>query len=94
MIINPNWTFKELSRNLKRLKKEYIFYLAFFSYHEDLVEVLKQANAYKKNVRTKFYQINIKEWQIDMAWEFMNDYLPYSSIRDTVRRIDRGQKKC
>jgi len=94
MIIDPNWTFSELSKNIKRLKKEYIFYLAFFSYHENDTEKLKRENKYKKATRDMFYAMNLKEWQKDIAWEFMNNYLPYSVIKGTAQRIDRKKKRC
>ena len=93
MVIDPNWSFSELSDNLKRLKKEYIFSLAFFSYRDNLIQNLKKENAYKREVRDMFYQINIKEWQIDMAWEYMNGYVPFTLVCKTARRIDRKRKK-
>lgn len=94
MVIDPNWSFSELSDNLKRLKKEYIFSLAFFSYHDNLIQKLKIENAYKREIRNSFYKINIKEWQIDMAWEYMNGYVPFTLVSSTARRMDRTSKKC
>ncbi len=94
MVIDPNWSFRELSDNLKRLKKEYIFSLAFFSYHDNLIQKLKIENEYKREIRNMFYKINIKEWQIDMAWEYMNGYVPFTLVSSTARRMDRTNKKC
>lgn len=91
MGIDSNWTFKDLVSNIERLKQEYIFFLAFFS-TSNKVESNKVSNLYIKDIRDRFYNINIKEWQIDMCWEYMNDYLTYYDLLHVLSRIDKSKK--
>lgn len=90
MIIVKSWSFKELVDNLKMLKQEYDFCLAFFSLQE---EGTKERKEYRKKVRDMFYAIELKEWQIDIAWEYMNDYIIYPELIHILRIIDKRKKK-
>ena len=93
MVVNSNWTFNEIVDNIKRLKEEYVFFLAFFSLNNDS-ESRKLYNSYIRNIRKTFYEFNIKEWQIDLCWEYMNDYLEYSNLKTVADRfIDKRTKK-
>lgn len=93
MSIDSNWSFKDLVMNVKRLKEEYVFFLAFFSYNND-IESLRLCNIYIKSVRDKFYSINIDDRQIDVAWEYMNDYVCYQDLYYYFTQLDRRRKKC
>ena len=92
MRVDSNWTFRDLVSNIKRLKEEYIFYLAFFSCNDD-VESKRIQNIYIKTIRDSFYKINIDERQIDIAWEYMNDYVTYQDLYYYLSRLDRHKKK-
>ena len=92
MRVDSNWTFRDLVSNIKRLKEEYIFYLAFFSCNDD-VESKRIKNIYIKTIRDSFYKINIDERQIDIAWEYMNDYVTYQDLYYYLSRLDRHKKK-
>ena len=92
MSVNYNWSFKDLVMNIKRLKEEYIFYLAFF-YCDDTIESKRLCNTYIKNIRDLFYKINIKEWQIDLCWEYMNDYIIYPDLLYHVSKLDKKNKR-
>lgn len=92
MSINQDWNFKDLVLNIERLKQEYIFFLAFFSY-SNKVEDKKISNIYIKETRDKFYKLNIKEWQIDLCWEFMNDYITYFDLIHILNRLDKKRGK-
>lgn len=92
MSINQDWNFKDLVLNIERLKQEYIFFLAFFS-SSNKVKDRKVSNLYIKEIRDKFYKINIKEWQIDLCWEFMNNYITYFDLIHVLNRLDRKRKK-
>lgn len=69
LYINTEWTFKEVVDNIKTLKLEYEKILASFSYFE-----LKDKINFKHNTRNSFYSMNLKEWEIDKLWEYMNGY--------------------
>ena len=69
LYINPEWTFKEIVDNIKTLKLEYEKVLASFSYFE-----LKDKVDFERNTRNSFYSMNLKEWEIDKLWEYMNGY--------------------
>lgn len=92
MRVDSNWTFKDLVSNIRRLKEEYIFYLAFFSCNDD-IETKRIQNIYIKTIRDSFYKINIDERQIDIAWEYMNDYVTYQDLFYYLSRLDRHKKK-
>lgn len=93
MRVNSNWSFSELVMNIERLKKEYIFYLAFFSCDNDSIESRKLTNLYIKTIRDTFYNFNIKEWQKDLCWEYMNDYVCYYDLIQVSNRLDKNKKK-
>jgi len=92
MSIDSNWTFNELICNIERLKQEYIFFLAFFS-SSNKIDDKRRTNTYIKEIRDKFYKINIKEWQIDLCWEFMNDYITYFDLIHVLHKLDKKRKK-
>lgn len=83
LILNPNWTFEEAVKNIMALKSQYKEILASFSYYE-----LKDKVIFKRNTRNSFYSMNLKEWEIDKLWEYMNDYeeLPVLIILACRRR--------
>jgi hypothetical protein len=92
MSIDSNWSFNELICNIERLKQEYIFFLAFFS-SSNKIDDKRRTNTYIKEIRDKFYKINIKEWQIDLCWEFMNDYITYFDLIHVLHKLDKKRKK-
>ena len=89
MIVCESWSFKDLVSNIERLKKEYLFYLAFFSYY---YESPKKYYSYIKDIRDKFYKLSIKEWQKDMCWEYMNDYRIFQELVCVCDKLDKKTK--
>ena len=92
MDINSNWSFKELVLNLKMLKREYSFRLAFFSYSNSYYDLVEE-NKYKREIRNKFYSLNFREDLIDRCWEYMNGYYPYYPLMRRIQRIDKNKIK-
>lgn len=92
MSVDCNWSFKDLVYNIKCLKKEYTFYLALFS-SDNSIETKKICNIYVKTIRDQFYKINIDDRQIDIAWEYMNDYVTYQDLFYYFNRLDKFKKK-
>ena len=91
MRVDSDWNFSELLENIRRLKKEYIFYLAFFSSYDDL-ETKRLHNLYIKTIRDMFYNLPIDERKIDVAWEYMNDYVTYQDLF-YYNRLDKRTNK-
>ena len=89
MVIEKSWTIIDLGKELKRLKEEYLFNLAFFSSTIDINIRRKVLNAYIKTVRDQFYALSIKEWQIDKCWEYMNDDVCYNDIYYVMNKIEK-----
>lgn len=85
MKINKSWDLRELVYNLRALKQEYEEVLAFFLSCENY----KERNKYIKETRDNFYSLNLKEWQIDLCWEYMNDYKLFPEIISVFKRIDK-----
>ena len=65
MNINPNWNFKEISRNLRTLRHDYERVLASFSY-------IREENAFILETRNQIYALPIQEFEKDRVWEYMN----------------------
>ena len=86
MNVDSGWNFKELVNNLETLKEEYDSYIAFFLSCSNNNVII---DTYVKYVRNKFYSLNLKEWQIDICWEYMNGDKLYGEILKIIRRIDR-----
>ena len=86
MNIDSSWDFKQLVYNLKMLKREYDFVLAFFLSCNDNVKIV---NEYIRYVRDKLYSLNIKEWQIDICWEYMNGDKPYQEVVRIIKKIEK-----
>ncbi len=91
MDIDNSWDCKELVNNLRTLKQDYDeWVVSFLSCKENI----KIANQYKKYMRNRFYSLNIKEWQIDMCWEYMNGDKLLQDIIKIIKRIDKETYKC
>lgn len=91
MNIDSSWNFKQLVDNLQTLKQDYNEWLASFLSCQNSVKIVNQ---YKKYLRDSFYSLNIKEWQIDMCWEYLNDDKLYFDIVKTMKRMDKATYKC
>ena len=73
--VNPNWTYRESVKHIRALKGEYQRGISSFS----MWQKREWAN-YIRATRNKFYALNLKEWQIDNLWNYMNDNFPYSYL--------------
>lgn len=90
--VNPNWTFRELVKNAKSLKREYVFCLGFFSY-DYTFEELKVKNRIIKETKVKIYSLNMEEWKKDRVWEYMNGYEYLSTLKVILKQLDNRGKK-
>lgn len=75
LVVNKNWTFEETVKNIEALKSQYCDILASFSCYE-----IKDKVKFKRNLRDSFYSMNLKVWEIDKLWEYMNDYEELSTL--------------
>ena len=75
LVVNKNWTFEETVKNIEALKSQYSDILASFSCYE-----IKDKVKFKRNLRDSFYSMNLKTWEIDKLWEYMNDYEELSTL--------------
>ena len=75
LIVNKNWTFEEAVKNIMTLKSQYCDILASFYCYE-----IKDKVNFKRNLRNSFYSMNLKVWEIDKLWEYMNDYEELSTL--------------
>lgn len=90
--IDPRWTFRDLVRNARRLKQDYVFCLTFFSYNYTFEE-LKYRNSIIRELKKNLYALNIEEWKIDKVWEYMNEDLTHALLRMILCQIDKKKKK-
>ena len=81
LIVNKNWTFEETVKNIEALKSQYCDILASFSCYE-----IKDKVKFKRNSRDSFYSMNLKTWEIDKLWEYMNDYEFLYVLKNIAKR--------
>lgn len=81
LIVNKNWTFEEAVKNIMTLKSQYCDILASFSCYE-----IKGKVNFKRNLRNSFYSMNLKVWEIDKLWEYMNDYEEFETLENLIKR--------
>lgn len=81
LVVNKNWTFEEAVKNIEALKSQYCDILASFSCYE-----IKDKVKFKRNLRDSFYSMNLKTWEIDKLWEYMNDYEFLYVLKDIAKR--------
>lgn len=92
MGINQSWDIRDLVSNIKRLKKEYVFYLAFFLY-DYTYEELKTQNNFIRKIKDEIYSLKIEKWQVDKCWEYLNNDINYVELVYLVSRMDKRKKK-
>lgn len=90
--IDPNWTFRDLVKNIKKVKQEYSFCLSFFSY-DYTFEELKYKNNIIRETKRKIYAIDVEEWKKDKIWEYLNGYEYMSTLKYLFSQIDKKDKK-
>ena len=76
LYFNPNWTYKELSLNLRTLRTQYWEVLASFYYFD-----IKKVIAFKQKTRDTIYSYPFKENLKDYAWDYLNynEWIYYSN---------------
>ena len=90
--IDPKWTFRDLVRNARRLKQDYVFCLTFFSYNYTYEE-LKYRNNIIRNIKKNLYALDIEEWKINKIWEYMNGDEYMNTLHYLLSQIDKKEKK-
>lgn len=79
--VNPNWTYRESVEHIRALKGDYERSLSLFSMLET-----KEWASYIRQVRSQFYRLKLKEWQIENLWNYMNNNFPYSYLVRSASR--------
>lgn len=79
--IDPNWSFKEIVRNIRALRNSYEEILCSFSYLE-----LPKKVEFKRNVRNQVYSLDFDEYRKDCIWNYMNHYEYYYVLKAVARR--------
>ena len=82
LCFNPNWSYRELSMNLKTLRILYRQKLASFSYFQtkEMVQKLasfsyfqtKEMVAFKRQIKKTIYSYPFQEFLCNFAWEYLN----------------------
>lgn len=81
MDINKDWNIDEVVLNLEAIRMFYLRSLASFSYFNKplLVE-------FKRNFKNTIYSLNIKLWQKDKIWQFLNGDEAIIYAKDFLRK--------
>lgn len=80
--VNPNWTYREAVEHIRALKDEYQGILSSFSLFQR-----KLWADFIVSTRSKFYQLNLIEWQIENLWNYMNNNFPYHYLVRSAARF-------
>lgn len=88
LYIDPNWDFYQVYLNIRALRSQYEDILRSFSDFQ-----IKQIVKFKYETRDKFYALNIPEWQIDMLWEYMNDFCPITAFLPIIISYKRKNRQ-
>lgn len=75
MRINVLWDFREAVRNIRALKEEYQGTLTLFSYTS-----IKEKREYIERQRDNIYALDLKEWQKEKLWEYMNNDIEFKVL--------------
>ena len=67
LCFNPNWSYRELSMNLKTLRILYRQKLASFSYFQT-----KEMVSFKRQIKKTIYSYPFQEFLCNFAWEYLN----------------------
>ena len=81
MRINVLWDFREAVRNIRALKEEYQGTLTLFSYTS-----IKEKREYIERQRNNIYALDLKEWQKEKLWEYMNNDIEFKVLISIVNR--------
>lgn len=75
MIVNKNISYIELIDNAKAMKRYYIGLLSSFSIYD-----IRERNKAISDIKKELYQLNIKYYQVDKIWEYLNDDITYVEL--------------
>lgn len=63
--INKEWNYKDIIKNIRKIKDDYNKILSSFS-------ITCEENAFILATRTKIYSLNLEEFEKDRVWEYIN----------------------
>lgn len=75
MIVNKNISYIELIDNAKAIKSYYKGLLSSFSIYD-----IRSRNKAISDIKKELYQLNIKYYQVDKIWEYLNDDITYVEL--------------
>ena len=70
--IKSDWTYNQIIRHVKQLKRQYNLIALSFSIYE-----IKDKIEFIRDTRDTIYALNLMEWQKDRIWTYMNDYCEF-----------------
>lgn len=87
LCFNPNWSYKELSMNLKTLRILYRQKLASFSYFQK-----KEKIAFERKIKETIYSYPYQEFLRNFAWNYLilPEYTTTDTTNDYIKEIDEN----
>lgn len=80
LIIDYNWTFKQVVDNIEALKKDYEDFLdAFFCIKP------RQPKSHIRDYRNAIFNLKIEYWQKECIWEVLNDDFSIEELQRIVK---------
>lgn len=79
--IDPSWTYRQATLNIKALKQQYEGVLSSFSLFQ-----AKEWADFIISTRDQFYALHLLEWQKDNLWNYMNGNFPYFYLLRSAMR--------
>ena len=84
MEVNPLWTFKDAISKITAIKQEYLGVLSLFSCYD-----IREKKRYICDTRKTIYSMQMRDWQKDKLWEYMNDDVDFR-VLISLRNRQRG----
>lgn len=73
--IDPSWTYRQFTCNLKTLKSQYNDFLMSFSLTSP-----KERADFIYFIRNQIYSLKFMEWQKDKIWDYLNDNISLNDV--------------
>lgn len=87
LYFDPNWTYNELTLNLKMLRTQYREIVASFSYFQK-----KEKIAFERKIKETIYSYPYQEFLRNFAWNYLilPEYTTINTTNDYIKEIDEN----
>ena len=88
LYVDNSWTYKEIAYRAWALRFQYEEFLASFLWDQK-----KERNDFILECRNSVYALNLKEWQNENVWMYMNRDIGLASLIQSAEGSKKSTKK-